>query len=56
MEVQMKTENINTTKYMPTQKRKGCREPIMSCLLELAIGSGFTFLIELDSTSKIGII
>jgi hypothetical protein len=56
MEVQMKTENINTTQYMPTQKRRGCREPMMSCLLELAIGFGFAFLMELDSTSKIGII
>lgn len=30
MDVQTKTEKIRTTKYIPTQNRKGCNEPITS--------------------------
>jgi hypothetical protein len=43
MDVQIKIEKINTTKYMPTQNNNGWSEPMMSCFLELDIGSGFWF-------------
>lgn len=46
----MKIEKISTTQYMPTQNRKGCREPIMSCLLELAMEIGFWFLMDIGQT------
>lgn len=29
-EVQMNTEKISTTQYMPAQNSRGCRDPIMS--------------------------
>jgi hypothetical protein len=34
----MKIEKISTTKYIPTQNKKGWSEPMISCLLEVAIG------------------
>jgi hypothetical protein len=30
MDVQTNTEKIRTTQYIPTQNRKGCREPMTS--------------------------
>ena len=42
-EEQIKTEKISTTKYMPTQKRNGCREPNTSCLLVFFIAIEIKF-------------
>jgi len=42
-EEQINTEKINTTQYMPTQKRNGCNEPNTSCLLVFFIEIKITF-------------